>query len=461
MASQPPQPAHWSKDFVEHLRTVHFTLIALCIGLTILASFPSKTEIQRAHDQVLEILKVTNEWDSNLIAKEIETFQRENIKAQNGDDFTIRNEGIFGNFALTTNKAGGEPPTLYTPVFPFMHDCTLKLDFPKELHDQVTLTAAVPVYEPPIRTEAANNQCPQNALVDKPPNLRLFALLWDDLLSTGEVTFPNIVKSCAAFRGSEGKVTRLECNIQPLSDYHDVFSHYVFFKFYTKLAPETILKQASGSEGCFMTVTNFEDSGSALTLIMPVSRFAHFPVDGQKLLVQRSSQWGQKYKLGFKDAFPELASVDGPFEDADIGSAERILGAEAKRTGDAFEAAGLKIPAEVAVQFGVLLIPGVQLYMLVHLREFGNRVDRDAGFEVAWIGVYVSRLARVMPFLSLLVLPAATILLLSVREFHMFQKQWLGWLIAVASNCASITLSTFIFRSLPERPSVSTPVEAD
>ena len=55
-------PAHWSKDFVEHLRTIHFTLIALCVGLIVLASFPSKTEIQVAHEQVSEILEVVNTW---------------------------------------------------------------------------------------------------------------------------------------------------------------------------------------------------------------------------------------------------------------------------------------------------------------------------------------------------------------------------------------------------------------
>jgi hypothetical protein len=59
-----------------------------------------------------------------------------------------------------------------------------------------------------------------------------------------------------------------------------------------------------------------------------------------------------------------------------------------------------------------------------------------------------------MLFLSLLVLPACTIVLLTVRGFHMIEKRWLGWAMAVASNCASITLSLLIFRALPEpRPS--------
>jgi hypothetical protein len=196
---------------------------------------------------------------------------------------------------------------------------------------------------------------------------------------------------------------------------------------------------------------------------MPSRGVEYFHLDGHKVLTSLSPDWRQKYKLSFKDAFPELASVDGPFEGADLDWAERILQAEARRTGDAFEAAGLKIPAEAAVWCGILLIFGVQLYMLIHLREFGNRVDRDAGFEVAWIGVYVSRLARLMLLVSLLVLPAGTVLLLSRRVFQRIETRWLGWALLVASNCASIILSVLIFRSLPERSSsaASPPPETD
>src|ERR1700733_5478533 len=39
---QASAPAHWSRDFVEHLRTVHFALIAVSIGLILLV-LSSKT----------------------------------------------------------------------------------------------------------------------------------------------------------------------------------------------------------------------------------------------------------------------------------------------------------------------------------------------------------------------------------------------------------------------------------
>jgi hypothetical protein len=106
---------------------------------------------------------------------------------------------------------------------------------------------------------------------------------------------------------------------------------------------------------------------------LPIREFKQIDLDGHQLLTKQSTHWDQKYKVPFKDAFRELAAVDAPFEDSPVSSAEKILDAEAKRTGEAFEAAGLKIPADIAVRCGVLLVLGVQFYVLIHLREFGNR----------------------------------------------------------------------------------------
>src|ERR1039457_3541840 len=41
--------AHWSTDYVEHLRTVHFTLVAVCVALIILSTARTQTEALRKH----------------------------------------------------------------------------------------------------------------------------------------------------------------------------------------------------------------------------------------------------------------------------------------------------------------------------------------------------------------------------------------------------------------------------
>src|SRR5215469_4918784 len=47
--AQQPTPAHWSKDFVEHLRTVHFALIATALALIVIAltTKPYSTDVAK------------------------------------------------------------------------------------------------------------------------------------------------------------------------------------------------------------------------------------------------------------------------------------------------------------------------------------------------------------------------------------------------------------------------------
>jgi hypothetical protein len=41
---------HWSKDYVEHLRTVHFSLIALSLAALVLAMSPNPDEVKKARE---------------------------------------------------------------------------------------------------------------------------------------------------------------------------------------------------------------------------------------------------------------------------------------------------------------------------------------------------------------------------------------------------------------------------
>jgi len=47
---------HWSKDFVEHLRTVHFALVAVSVGLILLLSRSSSPALGQIR-QVIELKK--------------------------------------------------------------------------------------------------------------------------------------------------------------------------------------------------------------------------------------------------------------------------------------------------------------------------------------------------------------------------------------------------------------------
>jgi hypothetical protein len=55
--------SHWSKDFVEHLRTVHFSLITVSAALILFA--------YRVSNQVSEMLQLREKWGKVQGAEEV------------------------------------------------------------------------------------------------------------------------------------------------------------------------------------------------------------------------------------------------------------------------------------------------------------------------------------------------------------------------------------------------------
>lgn len=450
------QPAHWSKDFVEHIRTVHFTLIALCAGLIALASFPGKTEIRTAREQASEILKVTNTWDDALF----ETAANETVK--------IRDKSVIGGLYIFTDSATDSDAVFAdfdTSLTFDAHTVWFRPSFaPRSWIVDIRERIPAELFPDPESIEGEPVEGSSVLLVGAPRSISTFRKLWDNLIPPGRIVIPGKPEDCFAsdnasdpFGDGEGfEFNKTKCEIRP----HDPSrkAEQVEMSFWE---PVGIKKDAIADLGQkkwryeFITERVIPQA-TTQKVFLPVRAVFHVDFHPQEVLIRRSEKWQGKNGEAFKDAFRELASVDESFEDADILSAVRILDAEAKRTGDAFEAMGLKIPAEVAVRCGVLLVIVVQLYLWIHLHEFGNRLDRDAGFDVAWIGVYFSKSARAMSFVSLVVLPACTVVLLSIRGLELTEDKRLAWVALVVSNAVSLVLSYFILKVLPQPLSPST-----
>src|SRR6266568_7411193 len=105
--SKSPSPEHWSKDFVEHLRTVHFALIALSIGLILLLSSTSY-DARAVLTQIHEILQLRNLWTAKTISsgllhdvKILKGTSHGHVDA--GSDFSI--DVTFDSKALSADRA--------------------------------------------------------------------------------------------------------------------------------------------------------------------------------------------------------------------------------------------------------------------------------------------------------------------------------------------------------------------
>jgi hypothetical protein len=58
-----PGTVHWSRDFVEHLRTVHFSLVAIAVGLILILSRTDSPALM----QIRQIVALKKEWPPSWI----------------------------------------------------------------------------------------------------------------------------------------------------------------------------------------------------------------------------------------------------------------------------------------------------------------------------------------------------------------------------------------------------------
>ena len=63
---------HWSKDFVEHLRTVHFALIVTCVALIVIKTSGTESSYQKARDQIELVKQLIPEMNANAFADNAE-----------------------------------------------------------------------------------------------------------------------------------------------------------------------------------------------------------------------------------------------------------------------------------------------------------------------------------------------------------------------------------------------------
>jgi hypothetical protein len=430
----------WSKDYFEHLRAVHFSLVVLCVGLIVLASLTPKSEMRAAHEQVLEILEVTNNWRKDLFDNEAKNVVKADSAKDDRSAFVITSTGdVVANYLLSwnTNSQSATRPKFKASGW------TVALNVPAEL-----------LPEPPPEDPDSFDTVGPSFSVNGPQNLKSFQALWDDLLQPGSIMLPRRPTECFYTTLDRNvDVMLVPCAILPLNSSASVTRDDELV-----LEPTDSTVKKRFQRASIQSDVQFDFSSQPLAgtffdpgrILLPVRDAKQIHFDGQNVLIQLSSKWKAKHGLSFKDAFRDLAAVDGTFEDASIESVERILDGEAKTQTETFETFGLKIPGEIAVRFGALLVLAVQLYLWIHLREVGLRMKQNTDLDIAWIGTYSSKAARILFYVTVTVLPLITLVVLGLRGLTTSDHRWFGWTALVATISLSLVLDASITMALPK-----------
>jgi hypothetical protein len=414
-----------AKDFVEHLRAVHFALVAASIGLIVLASLKSTSQLAKAHAQVQTMLGVLNSWDEEIL------FKRAKSQAQESRYFL--KDPDFKSYRITLRSK--KESAIYR-IDPPGRDWFIDYpSFPSYLLHN---------FDPSNYGDGAATELRLN----RPATINQFKLLWNLLNGRVAISRPSVVDDgCEAIEweyddGGGGAPLPVEgptvsCRLffgQQKTDQDASFSSLELKKKdgYSGYHKHPDWYYEGSTRDDFLSA----DPLGEIKVMLPVGALDSMVIKSNDLLPALNTAW----QVGsFEDNFRDLEAVGKELADSDFRTAERVLAAEEDRSDTAFELVGIKLPSQVALRWGIAIITLLQLYMLVHLMEFRNRDNGRDARDVAWIGNYDSHLAHALLGVSLLILPCLAVLDLTFTGIKYGISH--AWLAFSLGNALSITLS--------------------
>lgn len=422
------------KDHVEHLRTVHFSLVVVCFGLVV-GSFLSRTpDVEEALSQLKKIENVVARWDEDWLRRYVRdsiSIDRANLPRHRlptrGDTFVAKHSA-YGRLVLfriwepwwTIGGPSGNDIGKNAEFTPKARDDSQ--DF--SLHDSVpapqTLAEFARFWDTLRVLEAfVVNSLTENGIFLPPNNPRNWQLF---KLEPWRGQYPR--------NSLELEVMRMVLLRSPPGRGKDSFS-----KGELGVVGQTEAVSRDGGPAVlgqhpadYALMNTLEQAEWYLIGREPWGlKFANtgptvmVPVTVMKRTVNAQFDFARHHGLAadlgsFSHAFPRLHSTATDYADLRLSKIDTILEGLARRSGDRLELFGTKLPADELGRWGIPIILVLQLYLLVHLNallSFASLVHNAPLPEIAWIGIYPQGIAQKLTDLSIGVFPVlATVYLL-------------------------------------------------
>ena len=386
---------HWSKDFVEHLRTVRFALLAASVAAIVLASARSESEASKAHEQIKQIIDLIESWgEDHWLEQQV---MHSEIDLQTLDKFAKSTDG------LSVQTSSGT--------------AVLQIHF-REPNWFVRLKS-----EQPEAVDSLRRRHDLSTPIEKPRTVAQFRDFWNGLRSGAEVVIPQSapLSNCLTRHSDEPPgdykvskcswITTGSINLLPQETRPSEITRT------GKREREVIHQISRDSDSEYAYYLSFHEKNDQRTVVrVPIAVYS-LPFDIQGSIIRKHSSWGW-HKGEFPESFQELASITKEYQSISLADAEKVLASEKKRSSASLVAFGVKFPAEQAIKWGAgaILIICIQLYFWAHLFEFKKKLSAaDEGWNVAWFGVYGSRPAGMILYGSIWIFPLAGVLSVGIR----------------------------------------------
>jgi hypothetical protein len=405
-------PIHWSKDFVEHLRTVHFSLIGIATGLILIVvsakPYNPATALREIH-QILELKKLWSpEWIMNRASEGPVTFVEDHHERQ--EPLSLRSMNAVTAATVATHD--------------FFNGKEVDFNLP-ELH-----------FEP-------NTQL----LKPFPSTLMAFEGWWYDMFRGYDLYIPSALCEDGQYKSSDDSAPLTRSGrLKILQTFH--------MKEEDKLRSrvDLILRVSPPIRGLNdPKLFDYEgiDRRQGLIYILPVCAVQSMNIRQRNIVAY--FDWDEK---PYPDAFADLAQATAEIRTLELEDVEKLLSDEASKGNEIFEAFGMKFPAAQITTWGIVILLGVQLYLVVYLKQLSGKLrPSDPAWDVPWLGMDTSMLAQGIFGFSVVVLPLIAVLTLSVHWVNRKPLYWNRWtafqialLIAAFSLSCVMAASSWKFR---------------
>jgi hypothetical protein len=371
----------WLKDFVEHLRTVHFAVTALAATLMVLAA-PPDAKKSRALSQAARILEVSTDWGS---ARSMMV------------DLAAR------RLSLTTNDEH----------FVWVESLDAARYAFKSFISLSVLTAPT--------QEQAPHVLPGRRMDSPPRTINEFTHWWNRIATEGiDVNVINLIDAptaCEAWLEPVHPYEGQPVNREGLDCQERARDHGQIGAAPTMQMMLQVDYDSPAGPG--FNVLLWQKQSVLISLTgegPPMERHLYVrEIRGVKTVhmgieAARELFSGQRIQPGrFDEAFSELASMAPELGFVTLPEAVSRLRDIQPRSEQYVEIVGLKIPTDDLVLWGSGLLLAFQFYLWLHLSELSRRLQSNSvGSEVAWIGIYCSRWAFTAIVGSAFALPIAS-----------------------------------------------------
>ena len=377
------------EQLYEHLRKIHFALLATVFVLLVASSLTPAAELDKAAEEAAALAGL----NEALTRQRLETAMSELTKNIPADALSVheaRNRLWWRVDHLDHAIAEREPspprPRLWIPF------------------DQK-------VYSPPYSTPA---------VFDVPPaerTLRQVKEIWSFLLSGQEAFIVTwLYAEDVAFRYSETSPPPRPTSDEAIADRSTAPDCGHKFMANMRLEP-------NGKDGTYAAILKVEGGDVADPHVM-LGREAVIPVEAEdpevELLpavlaaIEGHKELTSQENRPFASVFRNADFYAKGLESLTIEEFRDYLERLRQERGEEVELYGAKIPQRGLSIWGVVVLVILQLYFLSHLLQLGPATSHviSAAGGYPWIGVYPDRLSRAITAISLLLVPVTAVFLL-------------------------------------------------